>query len=200
MSAVTVGCVVADNYADFMPAWLRSVQSLARRPDEVVVVTDMDWMPDWVRTVHPPGPDFDWPAWHSTLFDACETDWCAWVNADDRYLPHALDEWPDWDVDVAILGNQIWLGHDDVESMARVDYNHVPCGSAFRLAAYRRALPDGVPDFMPYSDWAMWAGLAKAGATFRCTDRVDYRYRVHPETPLALEPTRSLIRAWAAGL
>ena len=193
---VTVGCVVARNYAEFLPGWFASVARLAKQPDEVVVVTDIDVLPNDVRRIQAPSGPFHWPEWHRALFDACETDYVSWVNADDRYEPHALTDWPS--SDVVIYGNQFTTGSDDVASLLEVRYNHVPCGSPVRLEAYRRS--PGFVDLMPYSDWGLWVGLAKTGATFARTGRVDYLYRTHPETPTAVEPTRSRIRAWAASL
>lgn len=193
---VTAGCIVARNYQEWLPGWFDSVSRLITQPDEVVVVTDIDVLPEGVRRIQAPTTVFHWPTWHRTLFDACETDYVSWVNADDRYRPFALSDWPD--ADVVVFGNQYGTGNDDVESLLRIQYNHVPCGSPVRLDAYRRS--PGFVDLMPYSDWALWVGLAKTGATFARTGRMDYHYRAHADTPTEIEPTRSRIRAWAQSL
>lgn len=202
MTTITVGAVIARNYAQWLPGWLHCVDTLTRPPERVVLVTDITDLPDWVDRVLPPSPGFDWPTWHAELFDACDTDYVSWVNADDRYRHHALDDADDWTADVVVFGNawngHTWLGNADTESILRVGYNHVPCGSPVRLEAYRRS--PGFVDLMPYSDWALWVGLAKTGATFHATGDVRYDYRWHADTPTETEPTRSRIKAWAASL
>jgi len=126
------------------------------------------------------------------------------VNADDRYRPGALDGIDAWAEDVMVMGNaflgQTWLGMPDRREIARVRFNCVPCGSPVRLDAYRRS--PGFVDMMPFSDWALWVGLARTGATFARTGRIDYDYRWHADSfdPAVAEPTRLRILAWAASL
>lgn len=206
MNTITVGAVVAKNYESWLDGWLKSVESLERKPDEVVLVTDISIfdLPSWVLAYSPPTLEFDWVEWHRRLFDRCRTDYISWVNIDDRYLPHALNGSDQWNTDVVCLGNTfgdvVWLGEPDPEKILSVEHNCVPCGSAVALDAYR--LSPGFKDFMPFSDWALWVGLALSGATFSRTGRVDYTYRWHADSysPEEAEPTRLRIKEWCDGV
>lgn len=208
---MTVGAVIARNYAEFLPGWLASVGSLHVTPAEVVLVTDIADVPSWVRVVAPPTREFRWADWHNALFETAATEYVSWVNADDRYRPEALDRVDDWSTDVIGFNARIvgrpgdadparFLAVPDANAIRRGEATLIPCGSPVRRSAW--ADVDGFDQrFYPGTDLAFWTVLAATGHTFSAYPHVlHYDYRWHPDTPVDYDHLRPAIREHASTL
>jgi hypothetical protein len=88
--------VWGEGYAEFLPRWLDGVRSLARKPDEIVLVTDeankhlaKEMLIDipvkthWLKAA-------DFRLWDYAIRQ-CTSDWIAVCNIDDHFLPNAFD-------------------------------------------------------------------------------------------------------------
>lgn len=205
----TIGIVTTvGTYEEFLPQWCASVRGLERKPDSVVIAAHR---PEKVREIIerelpqaqiiPVEEEFSFGLYLNRAIEACETDWIAWIGADDRYWPHALNGLDIIEADVFIYGMRIttggeWYGGDLGQALA---YNPAPCGSPFRRWIWE-ALPFQA-DLAPFEDWAFWVGANALGATARHTRRIDFDYRVHARQIVPPEePTATRIREWATAL
>ena len=209
---MTVGVVtVCFSYFDHLRAWAASVAALDPKPDKVVIVTGdpakslahLAGVGLGLFTLVRADAPFGFADWFNTGIAACDTDWVAWIGCDDTYRPSALAGVAESDADVVVFGMEYdhgrqWRSVPTAASILEVTSNEVPCGSPFRRSLWERQ-PLNVA-LTPYEDWALWVGLAHAGATFASTGRIDFDYRTHDDTPSALEPTRTRIAEWLTGL
>lgn len=197
-------------YEAFLPGWVESVEGLVRQPDEVVIAcTNPDTVseaisdtPINVRLV-PMQEPFSLAKYVNAAVSATDSEFVAWIGADDRYLPHALSV--DYGADVIGFGMQwqyggAWIPSvESREKILEVSGNPVPCGSLFR-----RSLWEAIPfqeSLSPFEDWGFWVGCAWQGARFSVTGRVDYNYGQHPsQIQPPTEPTRSIIFDWVQSL
>lgn len=203
MSISLVLCC-SKQYEHHLDGYMAAVAQLHRQPDEVIVVTD-NAVPAFdctlIRTTKP------WVLgdWYNLGFAAATCDWVVWTGADDRLMPHALDQVDACDADVLAFGLQYSTGQrwmpfaPTAEQVLRVEENLVPCGSPVR-----RELWQEMPfhsEFYPFDDWAFWVGCAAQGATFATTHTLDVDYDYGPgHINPPLEPTRTQIAKWAKGL
>lgn len=204
---MTIGiCVAAsDAYAHHLPGWAESVRALTTQPDEIVIAAqslpDID-LPAWTYVPLSVEPLNFAHLWNQAIA-ACRTDWVAWIGADDRFRPHALDGIERDDADVVSFGlqydtGQQWIAYPSNAAVRSLDSNKVPCGSPFRRSLWEK-MP--IPElFGPLADWGFWVGLAHINARFTTTSRidVDYAYAGHVNPPM--EPTRTLMRDWVQSL
>ena len=100
MTTITLPLAIwGTGYARFLPRWWEGVKSLKRQPDEVVIVTDAANYEAALKSV-PEGysalveiidgkgySDF----WNKAV-ELCTSDWISICNADDLFLPEALNE------------------------------------------------------------------------------------------------------------
>lgn len=119
--------VWGEGYAEFLPRWLDGVRTLARKPDEIVLVTDQankhlakEMLTDipvkahWLKAQ-------DYRLWDYAIRQ-CTSDWIAICNIDDQFLPNALDQIDEADNAGANLlidslrvkgSNHVWGGYWD---------------------------------------------------------------------------------------
>ena len=209
----TIGIVTTcHTYTHFIPDWSASVADLNRKPDEVIVactnvanvVPNLDPRLKDTTVISVPQP-FGLGKYLNRAIRAVDTDWVAWIGADDRYRPTALDDLPLESADVIAFGMEWPSGSRTVprnvtaDEVLRVSNNAIPCGSLFR-----RSLWETHPfneDLHPFEDWGFWVGCAAQGARFACTRRVDFDYSTHgAQNHPPQEPTRTKIREWLYSL
>jgi hypothetical protein len=191
VSIVTV--LFGDAYDRYLAPWIDA--SLAAKPDDILVVTDMPrchehhYARDRVTEITTGGATgwrFPISALLNRAFQWATTDWVWFVGIDDTIRPDAL---------TVLNGND----HADTVQVgyARSDgYNHAPpawtnadilrhtnnslvgCSPVKRDAWLRVG---GYPD-VAFEDWAMWRKMARAGCVFAYTNQIAVDYYWHPET------------------
>lgn len=187
---VSLGVVgVCHSYPDHIPGWLKSVRELNRKPDQIVLVLfhEIDVTQynlqgvkviKWYK-------DFEYSNMMNLAFEACNTDWIAWIGIDDRYRPHALDKIDSCQADVLALGfqydtGQIWTPTaTNAEQILALHANMIPCGSPVRRWLWEKQPFE--QRIAPFDDWCFWVGTAVNGATYDATldIDVDYEYAGH---------------------
>lgn len=209
----TIGVVTTcHTYSHFIPAWSASVAELNRKPDEVIiactnpanVIPQIDPRLRDVTVISVPQP-FLLSKYLNRAIQALDTDWVAWIGADDTYRPTALDDLPTMHSDVIGFGMEwsngsAWIPRIPLrESILQVEHNHIPCGSLFRKSLWQK-LPFN-EDLAPFEDWGFWVGCAAQGARFATTGRIDFDYSTHgAQNHPPQEPTRTKIREWLNSL
>jgi hypothetical protein len=163
--------VWGEQYAQFIPRWWESVKSLSRKPDEIVLVTNLDdsrqllsGVPDWVdvpiveiRTQH----EF-MHQWATTAVHACTSEWIAGVAVDDQFAPTALDPIDTATGDFLVDRVEFLTGGEWPASWSLPPRNRrfAPAGiSPFR----RKLLPiwDLIPEDCHWNDYVWYLLLAK---------------------------------------
>jgi len=165
---VTVSLPLAvwgEGYAEFLPRWLDGVRTLARKPDEIVLVTDQankhladEMLIDipvkahWLKAQ-------DYRLWDYAV-RKCTSDWIAFCNVDDQFLPNALDQIDQADESGANLyvdslrvkGNDhLWTGHWDANTIPH--RFTMPGAEPMRKDLYIAA--GGFDYRFRYPDWAL---------------------------------------------
>jgi len=205
----TIGIVTTvGSYEKHLPQWCAGVRGLQRQPDKVVIAAHN---PEVVRAttekelpqahIVPVEEEFQLGRYLNRAIAECHTDWIAWIGADDRYRPTALNGVEVIEQDIYIYGMEIrgkgvWNGGQITDALT---YNPAPCGSPFR-----RWIWEAIPfqeQLAPFEDWAFWVGAMKLGASAKQTGRVDFFYAQHEDQIVpSQEPTATRIREWAATL
>ena len=207
MTRPTVGIITTVySYERFLFDWSKSIRALERQPDKIVVaahnakkVVDILAVELPQAIVVPISEDFTFSNYLNQAVEACDTDWVAWVGADDRYRPTAFNGIDDCTADIFAFGmrysdGRVWVYNNDFHHC--LNHNPVTCGSPFRRWIWEQ-LP--FQSYLsPFEDWAFWVGAYKLQAKIQGTNRVDFDYTCHPDqTHPPQEPTASNIRAWA---
>jgi hypothetical protein len=123
--------VWGEGYAQFFERWQEGVATLARQPDEIVIVTDeanknlpVRYHLDIALQTHYLKAS-DYRLWDYAIRQ-CSSDWVAICNIDDKFLPNALDQIDEADeaganllVDsLRVKGNDhLWTGHWDANTI-----------------------------------------------------------------------------------
>lgn len=188
--AASLGVVgVCHSYPHHIPGWLKSVRELNRKPDEIVLVLyneidETQYNLQGVKVIKW-YKDFEYSNMMNLAFEACNTDWIAWIGIDDRYRPHALDKIDSCEADVLALGfqydtGQIWNPTPtNAEQILSLHANMIPCGSPVRRWLWEKQPFE--QRIAPFDDWCFWVGTAVNGATYDATSDidVDYEYGGH---------------------
>jgi len=209
----TIGVVTTcHTYTHFIPDWSASVVELNRKPDEVIiactnpanVIANLDPRLHDVTVISVQQP-FLLSKYLNRAVQALDTDWVAWIGADDRYRPTAFDDLPLESSDVIGFGMAWPNGSATVpsnvtpERVLRVTDNLLLCGSLFRKSLWETHPFN--EDLFPFEDWGFWVGCAAQGARITTTGRVDFDYSTHgAQNHPPQEPTRTKIREWLNSL
>lgn len=132
MATVSLPLAVwGEGYSQFLPRWIEGVRTLGRKVDEIVLVTDeqnkdlrnqidldIPLKAHWLKPK-------DYRLWDYAVRQ-CTSDWVAFCNVDDQFLPNALDQLDEADeqgcnllVDSLIVkqtGHR-WTGHWDANTI-----------------------------------------------------------------------------------
>jgi len=88
-----------EGYSEFLPRWWEGVQSLERQPDEVVIIADaknflkaMESTPEGIATSVISFDGEEYADFWNEAISRCSGEWLGICNADDKFLPGALNE------------------------------------------------------------------------------------------------------------
>ncbi len=181
--AVSIAAVTAayGDFVRFVPAWEEAMYALGC--DEVLVLTDAAYDPDtWSHS-----------AWKNPcayyfqqIASEARSDWIWPLGVDDMPVSDALDGLGDVDADVWQMGYQ--QSSDGVvcippqrtagEFLAS-RFNYFVGGSPYRREMFERC--GGYPDIV-FEDWGLWRRMARHGARFESSGRVNFHYIRHDKT------------------
>ena len=186
MSSVGIfSCQFNGWYQGFLPGWFEAC--LATGADRIVLVSDRyQDVPRGVKlhVVDPPSK-VGAPFFLNQAVQVLGTDWCWNMDIDDLICSDSVDQMRFVDADVWCAGMRTTEGSVYIprgmsaERILESDRNYMNAGSAFRREVFEEA--GGYPNVRLY-DWGLWRRLARIGASFVCSGRVDYLYRMGHES------------------
>lgn len=189
MTIAVVATCIGTAYHQFLNEWIDAVMALERRPDEVVVSTDLIkeeiWLPDGLVRYVPVTEESKSGHWAFAVNEAIAvttSDWICKIDIDDLILPHALNELDTCEADVYCFG--IKIGQNE-RYATKVDAEIVlnqKDPQIYSNSPYRRWVWEAHPyEDMFYEDGVFWYAAAIEGATFSISPNIDYVYRVHDD-------------------
>lgn len=164
-----------EQYAEFIPRWWQGLQSLNRKPDEIIIgIVEGDpvglakSIPEGIEAKVVVLPDLPINYKFEEAINHVTSKWFSLIPIDDELLPGAYDELDQADAQGAELyidsiqyrhNGQIWKGHWDHASIATLmpAPQLIPC----TLELYKRL---GQKFDYRWSDWVFQIDAAKAGA------------------------------------
>jgi hypothetical protein len=179
--AVVTACV-GKNYHFFSSDWIQAVLKLERKPDEVIIATDLithDFDAGLIQYVPAPkkSKSGHWAFAVNEAIAASTADWICKVDVDDIILPHALNGVDSCEADVYCFGIEIdgKSQHANPENILKQDDPQI-----FSNSVYRRWVWEANPyEDMFYEDGVFWYAAAIEGATFAISKTIDYVYGNH---------------------
>lgn len=194
MTVAVVTVAYGEKYRAHLTGWVRSVASLNRPPEEVIIATDdtsdallqtleLDCIVKIIQVVptHKHHPQ----VYANRAIEAAHTEWICRLDVDDRIFPHALDPIDTCEADVLCFGITV-NGERSLQpppvtaaEILACPHNLLFAGSPFRKSAWEKT--PGYQDML-YDDWRFWRDLASIGATFTPTGTIDYEYRWSPDS------------------
>ena len=179
--AVVTACV-GKNYHFFSSDWIQAVLKLERKPDEIIIATDLityDFDAGLIRYVPAPkeSKSGHWAFAVNEAIAASTADWICKIDVDDTILPHALNEVDSCEADVYCFGIEIDGNprYANPENILEQDNPQIFSNSAYRRWVWEK---NSYQD-MYCEDALFWYSAAHEGATFAVSQRVDYIYGRH---------------------
>lgn len=177
-----------EGYSQFLPQWFDGVESLERKPDEIVIVCDEQNYPAVMKAIknfalvtikvesHNNYAQF----WNRAI-ELCSGKWIAICNADDYFLPQALNEIDTADEqDCNLICDHLRHKHSNQRQSA--SWNPEELGHAFNLMGANPMTKrlweqaGGFPN-VRFADWGLALRMRKTGlvkAYYASTDRIVY--------------------------
>lgn len=187
VSVAVVTTCVGKPYHEFLSQWIRAVLKLERKPDEIVISTDLIkeeiWLPDGLVRYVPVTEESKSGHWAFSVNEAIavtSSDWICKIDVDDLILPHALNEIDVCEADVYCFGIKI----DDRDRYATLLTAEAILATddpqIFSNSPFKRWVWEANPyEDMFYEDALFWYGAAIEGATFAASPTIDYVYGRH---------------------
>jgi len=176
-------------YGQFLPQWFAGVDSLERQPEEIVIVCDEHNFPDVmnaatrfdIMTIKVEQHDNYSRYWNRAI-ELCSSKWLGICNADDYFLPEALNEIDKADQEDCnlVCDNLI---HKDSNHRQSASWNPTELGHAFNLMGANPMTKrlweasGGFPDGIRFADWGLALRMRKTGlvkAFYASTNRIVY--------------------------
>ena len=175
----TIGLPLAvwgQGYAEFLPRWWQGVLSLERKPDEVVIVTDRANQAHALATTpetNIPTSVFvidgnDYSVFWNEAISKCDTEWVAICNADDQFLPQALNEIDAAEAEGCNLVCD-WIQDKDTNELHASAWNQDSIGSHWTMLGaepMKKSLWQAAGGFRHgylFADWQLAMYMAKTG-------------------------------------
>ena len=173
----TIGLPLAvwgNGYAEFLPRWWQGVLSLERKPDEVVIVTDRaNHLTALATTPESAIPTSvfvieatEYAEFWNEAISKCETDWVAICNADDQFLPQALNQIDQAESEGCTLVCD-WIQDKDTNQLHASAWNQDSIGTHWTMLGaepMRKSLWQSAGGFRRgylFADWQLAMHMAK---------------------------------------
>lgn len=176
--SVTISLPLAiwgEGYSQFLPQWFKGVDSLEREIHEIVIVTDNKNFPAVLNSV----TDFskvrirveehkDYSAYWNRAFELCTGKWIAICNADDYFLPQALNQVDEADAQGCNLICD-HLQHKGTSHTQSAYWRPEELDHAFSLMGanpmtkHLWEASGGFPDGIRFADWGLALRMKKTG-------------------------------------
>jgi hypothetical protein len=167
MTTVSIPLAIwGTGYVEFLPRWLEGVESLQRKPDQVLIVTDSknyaqvkDNVGDRAIAIHQYDGTGYADYWNKAI-SLTNCDWIGLCNGDDKFLPQALN-----DIDLAdsegcnLITDKIQDLHDG--AIQNSSWNGADVGHTWTMVGcepIRKDLFDkagGFDEDQRFADWAL---------------------------------------------
>jgi len=163
-----------ERYAPYVQRWWDAVLNMQPRPDEIVVVVDVNDSANVLSVIDPLEISIQIIKMQkpysvdyiNTAFGAARSEWVAFCGLDDMMMPHAyadINQAGDADIivgSIELSSGDIARGAWDVDAL--MTRNTLPAHSPFRKQLWVDV--GGLPDIR-WSDWGFWIKCAKRGVT-----------------------------------
>jgi glycosyltransferase involved in cell wall biosynthesis len=192
MTRPSVSIVLAiwgEGYSEFLPQWFKATEELEREFDEIVVVTDNNnasavlcAITNFSKVRIRVEEHDDYSGYFNRAIDLATSKWIAFCNADDVFLPKALNSLDQADAEEAnlICDNLIHKGSNFRQSAywEPSELNHT-----FRLMGANPMTKQlweaagGFPKGVRFADWGLALRMKKTGLVkpfYAQTDRIVY--------------------------
>lgn len=157
-----------------------SIAKLNRKPDETIVVGEVEVAPIWIDTPRPVSPVCQWD-WFNEAVQHSTSEWVLCLGIDDEILPAGLDDLPLTGDVVSITGlenGEPWRAdRDGWRNLLSITENPMRGGTIFRRDVFLR-----YPwRRMRLCDWAQWIEFkhAQLEVRFDETPRFIHHRHVH---------------------
>lgn len=182
-------CIWGSGYSQFLPQWFRGVESLERKIDEIVVVCDeqnyfavMNSVIDFSKVRIRVETHGDYSAYWNRAFELCQGKWIAICNADDYFLPQALNQIDEADAQGCnlICDHLVHKGTSNTQSAVwrpeELDYAFNLMG-ANPMTKQLWEAAGGFPPNMRFADWGLALAMRKTNLVnpfYASTTRIVY--------------------------
>jgi glycosyltransferase involved in cell wall biosynthesis len=190
MTSVSIVLAIwGEGYSQFLPKWFEATQTLERNFDEIVVVTDnnnasavLSAVSDFSKVRIRVEDHEGYSAYFNRAIDLANSKWIAFCNADDYFLPQALNSIDDADAQEAnlICDNLI---HKDTNFRQTAYWEPSELNHTFRLMGANPMTKrlweaaGGFPKGVRFADWGLALRMKKTGLVkpfYAQTDRIVY--------------------------
>ena len=178
-----------EGYAEFLPRWFSGVASLGRDIDEVVVICDeanfpavmsacLDFSKVRIRVEDHPGYSEYW----NRAIELCQSKWVAICNADDYFLPEALNQIDQADIEGCnLICDHLLHKHNNHRQSA--SWEPEALDTQFNLMGANPMTKrlwesaGGFPKGVRFADWGLALRMRKTGLVkpfYASTNRIVY--------------------------
>jgi glycosyltransferase involved in cell wall biosynthesis len=176
MTSVSIVLAIwGEGYSQFLPKWFEATQTLERNFDEIVVVTDnnnasavLSAVSDFSKVRIRVEDHEGYSAYFNRAIDLANSKWIAFCNADDYFLPQALNSIDEADTQEAnlICDNLI---HKDTNFRQTAYWEPSELNHTFRLMGANPMTKrlwesaGGFPKGVRFADWGLALRMKKTG-------------------------------------
>jgi hypothetical protein len=191
LQVTTIGLPLAiwgEGYAQFLSRWWDGVGSLQRQPDEVAIVTDAQNLPEVLEHIGHvktriilDRTSTTYAQFWNKAVNALESDWLGFCNADDKFLPEALNDVEQAEKEGCNLITDV-IQDLDGGQLHKSRWNGEEVGKAWTLVGAEPMKRDlfikagGFPEGQRFADWALAMKMNLAGVKAYDTDTIRILY------------------------
>ena len=164
-----------EGYSEFLPQWFEGVYSLEAEWNEICIITDNKNYTAVAKAI----PDFtkvrirvreltDYAHYWNAAIEMCQGKWIGWCNADDKFLPEALNEVAQADAEGAnLICDHLVYKHNGQKQSAvwnpdELDHQFSLMGANPMTKSLWESC-GGMPEGMRFPDWGMALRMRRTG-------------------------------------
>ena len=187
----TIGLPLAiwgESYAEFLPRWWEGVTHLERQPDEIVIISDernfdavVEMSKGYPAEVYKDKTSQTYADFWNKAVDGLATDWIAFCNVDDKFLPEALNDIEDADANGCNLITDV-IQDLDSGALHKSKWNGRLVGTGWTMVGaepMKRELflkCKGFPQNQRFADWALAMKMHLVGVSAYDTNTIRIIY------------------------